>query len=246
MEKNFIKYKLQFQGSDIEIIAREGERSDEAIISLVFQNQMFSTERFPDHHRALINYYSKILDRNLTPAIIDAGANIGTASLYFSSLYDKAICYSIEPDLENYGLLSSNMNLNNKSFVGFQGALPSNDGLTYLNTSDFGSIGFRTGDKGDTQVNSFGLSQLIESLPASAVPFILKIDIEGAETEVFSVDSPFLSKIPLIIMEPHDWMLPFEASSKNFYSEISKHQSDILMHGENIFCFNVNILKDCS
>lgn len=243
----FIKYNIPFKDTNITLIGRDGDKSDQDIISLVFLSQMFATTRFTEHDKALQKYF-KYLKRNKGhfPVIIDAGANIGTASLYFSLIYDESKIYSIEPDQDNFQMLTTNMSINNKSFIGLQGALSSKNGFTFLNTIDFGTISFRTGDSGDVKVNAFGLTQIFDNLPSNEHPFILKIDIEGAESEVFSINSSFLSRIPLVIMEPHDWMIPFKSSSKNFYNEISKHNFDILMYGENIFCFNVDILKDFS
>lgn len=40
--------------------------------------------------------------------IIDAGANIGTASVYFANKYPKAKIYAIEPAADNYEILCLN------------------------------------------------------------------------------------------------------------------------------------------
>jgi FkbM family methyltransferase len=234
-------YKFQYEGSDLEIIGRPGVASDREIIAMIFISKMFSTDRFPAHHAALQNYYQHMIEQRKTPAIIDAGANIGAASRYFNELYGHAKIYAIEPGEENYSILQANMT--GKNFVGLPGAISSKDGILYLNTVDHGPIGYRTGLEGDTEVTAYSLKSIIESLPKNESVFLLKIDIEGAESEVFSGDSNYLASTPLVIMEPHDWMLPFRASSQNFYQQVSKYSFDILMHGENIFCFNNAILS---
>jgi hypothetical protein len=111
-----------------------------------------------------------------------------------------------------------------------------------LNTEDFGPISYRTGQTGDTKVQAYGLPDLIAEAEKDGKILLVKIDIEGAEEEVFSKDSIFLRDIPLIVMEPHDWMIPFKGSSQNFYRELSRHNFDVLLSGENIFCFNNDIL----
>jgi FkbM family methyltransferase len=226
------------------MVGRTDVSSDPAIISMIFYSLMFDTKKFPTHNNALNSYYNKLLSNLKRPIIIDAGANIGAASIYFNEIYPSSKIYSIEPGLDNYNLLVENMR--GRDFHGIQGALAAEDGIAYLNTQDHGPIGYRTDEQGDTPVQAYGLKKLISNLPEDERMLVLKIDVEGAEKEIFKNESEFLAKVPLIIMEPHDWMLPFEGSSRNFYFEICKLDFDILMHGENIFCFNNEILKELS
>mgnify|MGYP000361339186 CR=1 FL=1 len=52
---------------------------------------------------------------------------------------------------------------------------------------------------------------------------LLKIDIEGAEKELFSENTDYwLGKVNMIIIELHDWMR--KDCSKNFYSAIKKYK----------------------
>ena len=67
------------------------------------------------------------------------------------------------------------------------------------------------------------------------VPFIIKIDIEGFESELFSKNTEWIDMFPLVIIELHDWMLPKTANSNNFLKEISKLDRDFLYFNENIF-----------
>ena len=78
----------------------------------------------------------------------------------------------------------------------------------------------------------------------NASPFILKIDIEGSEEDVFSGDSSWLDQFPCVIIELHDWMLPFSGSSRNFQRAIARLDFDLVQRGENLFCFNRRILKE--
>jgi len=41
----------------------------------------------------------------------------------------------------------------------------------------------------------------------------------------------------------HDWMIPFENNSQNFYKSISNYRFDLITQGENTFCFNHRFLK---
>ena len=87
------------------------------------------------------------------------------------------------------------------------------------------------------------LSILAHTVNINTNPLILKIDIEGGEDVLFNGDTSWLSRFPLVIIELHDWMLPFAGSSKNFIKAIALLDFDFLYRGENIFLFNRNLLQ---
>jgi hypothetical protein len=74
------------------------------------------------------------------------------------------------------------------------------------------------------------------------VPMIFKIDIEGAEDYLFSGSTEWLDYFPLVIIELHDWMLPFSGSSRNFLRAVASHDFDFISKNENVFLFNRKIL----
>jgi len=80
------------------------------------------------------------------------------------------------------------------------------------------------------------------SIEPDAAPFIAKIDIEGGEAELFSSNCTWMGEFPLIIIELHDWMLAGKASSRNFLHAIAAYNFDVMLHGENLFCFNNDLL----
>ena len=69
-------------------------------------------------------------------------------------------------------------------------------------------------------------------------PFIIKIDIEGHEKELFEKNTEWFDKFKIIIIEIHDWMLPGKAVSKNYFTTLvscmKKNNRDIIISGENI------------
>ena len=66
-------------------------------------------------------------------------------------------------------------------------------------------------------------------------PFLAKIDIEGAEADLFSRDTDWIDQFPLIIVELHDWLLPKQGTSRNFLRCIAARNRDFVYLGENIF-----------
>ena len=97
MVKNLINYVVKYKESNLNIVGRSEVDSDSAIISMIFQSFMFATERFPTHHASLLKYFANLKLENYIPTIIDAGANIGVASLFFSLQFEGSKIYSIEP-----------------------------------------------------------------------------------------------------------------------------------------------------
>ena len=66
---------------------------------------------------------------------------------------------------------------------------------------------------------------------------ILKIDIEGAEREVFMDSSSWIKKIDVLIIELHDRLK--SGCSRSFYNG-SNGFDDEWMHGENIYMSRKN------
>jgi hypothetical protein len=67
---------------------------------------------------------------------------------------------------------------------------------------------------------------------------IAKIDIEGGEINLFRSNFEWVNNTPLIIFEPHDWMMPWQGSSCAIYSALVRTPRDYLGGGENVFAFS--------
>ena len=65
--------------------------------------------------------------------------------------------------------------------------------------------------------------------------FIVKVDIEGFEENLFLSNTSWIDNCMLIIIELHDWMIPKKANSLNFLKTISKYKRDFIYRNENIF-----------
>ena len=160
-------------------------------------------------------YGSEVLPLN-ADVIIDAGANVGYSILYFKNKYPNAKIIAIEPDPTNFEILKENCNgLSNIILI--NAALWSHDcelDLNFQNDdgSPAGSWGVRTQEVEDSsdklKTKAFSMNTIIRELNLSKID-ICKIDIEGAEREVFSknVDS-WKNNIDLFIVETHDRFCP--------------------------------------
>jgi hypothetical protein len=66
------------------------------------------------------------------------------------------------------------------------------------------------------------------SLNADATPFIVKIDIEGFEDDLFSRNTDWVDLFPVLIIELHDWMLPGARVTQKFLADIAKREREFM------------------
>ena len=142
---------------------------------------------------------------NPRPYIIDGGANIGLASIYFKFLYPDSQIVAFEPDPVIFDILKSNIGAYN-----FNGIELIQKGLWNENTNiSFKSEGADAGliaslDKtveGTDSINVISLQPYLKK----TVDF-LKLDIEGAETVVLKDIENDLDKVERIFVEYHSFV----------------------------------------
>ncbi|HTB92857.1 MAG TPA: FkbM family methyltransferase [Candidatus Sulfotelmatobacter sp.] len=123
-----------------------------------------------------------------TPFIVDCGANVGVASLYFKTLYPRCTIEAFEPDPLTFSVLKENISFNSPAGINLhQGALWDSEGEVDFYTGSIpGSLGmsaFRerlAGDETKVSVPAVCLSRFLEG---KNIDF-LKLDVEGAEGRV--------------------------------------------------------------
>jgi FkbM family methyltransferase len=141
--------------------------------------------------------------------IIDAGANIGLTSLFISSLYPEAKIYAVEPEVNNFALLKANTTANRK-IVCIQGALWSRDEQVSILSEDDADWAFQVGKNSspvERGIQGFRMSSLMDYIKVSRVS-LLKMDIEGAEYEVFKDAGSWIDKVENIVLELHENIQP--------------------------------------
>jgi hypothetical protein len=72
---------------------------------------------------------------------------------------------------------------------------------------------------------------------AGTVPMIVKIDIEGAEVELFRSNVEWTDLVALIAIEPHDWLMPWRGTFQAAMSALIRLPRDYLFRGETVFAF---------
>ena len=181
--------------------------------------------------------YKFAIDRD-PEVIIDAGANIGLASIYYSIKYPETKVIAIEPESSNYGLLKENIK-HYPNISSTQKALwHTNTILKISNPNDY-KFSFRVEESvGSQEVLSITIEELMEQYE---LPFIdiLKMDIEGAEKEVFSSQPNWLSRVGMIAIELHDKIKA--GCSRSFYTAIDPLVKKEYRKGENVFIVTTNV-----
>lgn len=196
---------------------------------------------FLKRYQEIIGKYNSILDQNKVPLIIDCGANIGLSAYHFATIFPHARIISVEPEKDNFYMMEKNcMGLGNVELL--NNAVGSIDGFVNIDNSNADNNAFRTSrsddSNGDIEVISINT---ILSNYSDLIPFVIKIDIEGFEDDLFSMNTEWVEKFPLLIIETHDWMLPSQANSNNFLKVISQQNRDFIYKGENIFSISNNL-----
>ena len=235
---NLTQFQWKRHGADRNIYFRPDSVGDRGVIDQIFQNEDYRVSHWPQG-RALLTHYQEADKR---PLIIDAGANIGASAVYFHTLYPQARIVCIEPERSNCTLLR--LNTDGLPVDVFEGGISGQDGHLFLQDPGHSDWGFRVGESGTLKVPTVSPATLLKQHAAECDPFILKIDIEGGEQHLFDGGNlDWLTAFSLVVIELHDWMLPFEGSSSGFMAAMGTGAFDIVFRGENLFCFNRNLAR---
>lgn len=145
--------------------------------------------------------------------VIDLGANIGFAAAYFVSHLPGVKIMCVEPDPQNVVLLSTNLSdlVEESRCRIVSGAVWRADEKLVLEPLVAGHVNSRSctsigpdakSEPSEQVVQAYSIPTLIEMSGFSEVDLI-KIDVEGAEAELFHGDCDWLDKVKAIAIEFH-------------------------------------------
>ncbi len=238
--ESLIKINLQGEQSARPFYLRKDSAADRGVFEQIFKNGDYDVGHFPQSV-SLKGCYAALVKSKETALIIDAGSNIGASVVYFSLVWDQCKVFAIEPEPRNCELLKLNCSGLNYSLI--EGAIGCRNGIRYLHDPGEGEWGYRVEDHGQQEVKGFAASDIVaEQINRGIRPFIFKIDIEGGEEDLFAEKTDWVQHFPLIVLESHDWLFPGLARSRNFLRTISGMNFDVVFRGENVFCFNNDLL----
>jgi FkbM family methyltransferase len=171
--------------------------------------------------------------------IFDLGANVGYATVYFTLQYPNAHVFAVEPSLSNFIVLQDNTKvLSNVEVI--RGAVWDVDGHVK------GSDQFRDGESwsfsvidgdGDGEIPAYSVGNLL-SRCKSGGPVWIKIDIEGAETKLFTSNTAWLECVDLLWIEIHPDSM-FGDSSPYIQLAADKHGFNVYASSETTILYKV-------
>jgi len=214
--------------------------TDIDVIRYVFKEQAFSLtrlRRWPEIRAFLEAQHN----RGRRPLIVDAGAYIGISTAFFALMFPTAFVIAIEPEGSNFGLLSKNIEGLNVRCL--QAALSSEAHRVRVLDPGEGHWGFRT-ERTDSEpgLPCVTLNSLYREFCSSqAFPFLVKINIEGTEEELFRQNTDWVQNTGIIIIELHDNILPRKGVSRPFLKCVSGLDRDFVYAGFNVFSIDNNI-----
>jgi FkbM family methyltransferase len=235
---------VQLDNVPWEIHYRAGP-SDEGTLKQIFQlghYQLGKLSRFPE----LVGLVQARQNQGRRPLIIDGGANIGAATVYFHMLFPTAHFICVEPVEANMRVLKTN--LQNISATAILAALACAPGKLRVYQAGNGQFdSYRASNAPDISVHApeadlsaaatvdaVTLPDLLKLAPPDTFPFVAKFDIEGGERDLFSSNTDWIDRFPVIIAEPHDWLMPRSGCSAPMLRAFAARPRDLLILAENL------------
>lgn len=183
--------------------------------------------------------YSGLEKSNDFQFILDCGANVGYSSIYLLNKYPNAHVIAVEPDEENFKVCQKNLASYSERVSLIRSAIWSREaGLVICQGGDGREWGIQVKECPDNQKPDLLATDILTLLENSGFKTIdlLKIDVEGAEVEIFSQNyQKWLGKVKNIVIELHD-----EKCEKTFLSALSEYKCDISKSGELTVCQRIS------
>jgi len=164
-------------------------------------------DRFGIFEIFIDNEYLPVLDcieGTSTPTVIDLGSNIGGFALYIFDSYPQAKVVSVEVALDTFKILKRNQELNaERDWDILQAAVWTKNGYVNLDRRDT-STGHRVAEdeNGSESVVSRLLDGILKEAGINEIS-LLKMDIEGAESEVVPVNEKVFLRTQILVIEIH-------------------------------------------
>lgn len=222
------------------------KRSSLSHVSLKALQRPFYFRGFEDFnalsHLMTVGY--RICDENAEQKvhwIIDAGSNIGDETIRFFAFHPQAIIVALEPEPRNFDLLQKNMQgLQNVHCIQ-EGLWSKPSLLKIIPAADH--ISHRVEEveeETNATIRATSVPELMQRFSMDRVD-VLKMDIEGAEGEVFAADDlSWLAKVRCLIFEVPD--NDFPNATQMIYRALDKHRLAFhsYVHGECLILIRSN------
>ncbi len=182
---------------------------------------------------------SDLLEKSV---IVDVGANVGFAALYFLKHMPNATIYCMEPDPDNFFFLQKNLEpeLESGRVKAILAGISGKDGFMNLEKDvlKYNSRLVENASENSVEVIIYSVESFLKKFVEGKID-LFKMDIEGTEEIIFENDISWLVKVEELLIEFHSEKIKkmcFEKlQSQNFYfkPEISRKNTDVFLFSKN-------------
>lgn len=141
--------------------------------------------------------------------ILDLGANVGYAAACFAAHWPQARILAVEPAARNFELLQRNTRAWPR-ITALRGAVWSHPTRVRIANPDDAANAFRVGETAEARgedIPAFTVPQLMAMAGCDRLD-LLKMDVEGAEAEIFRGAPGWLDRVGILVVELHDRIVP--------------------------------------
>ena len=168
--------------------------------------------------------------------ILDGGANIGAFSRIIHAINPNAKIIAVELEESNCEMVKMNMKFSNTEIL--HGAIWNKDEKLSIQNHEVGhEAGFcvDVNNKGKGVVNGYTIDMIFDKYNIEKLD-IVKLDVEGAEIEIFDDSSEkWLDRVNILIVELHDRHRM--GCSVAVYGRLQKHGYRCKNYGENVIFY---------
>jgi FkbM family methyltransferase len=167
--------------------------------------------------------------------IIDCGANVGYTSAYLLNRFPRARVVAVEPDPHTFAVLQANLAPYRDRSRAICSAVWSHSANLVFSGNQPGAEWTHSvrpaNDSEASNVSAIDIGTLLEESGAERIS-ILKIDIEGAEADVFSSNyEHWINRVDNLVIELHS-----DKCQSIFQTAIAAEKFTISEHGELTVC----------
>lgn len=138
--------------------------------------------------------------------IIDGGANVGFVSVALARRFRDAVVCAVEPDPQNFVQLSKNT----RSLPNVQPLLAAvwkRDSRLSISNPSAGDWEYQVREDPEGQILGVSIDSILDRAGVD-VADLIKLDIEGAEWDLFETPPAWLARVKVLMLELHERLRP--------------------------------------